>query len=85
MVGTGSRAIKLTKVDIDFRTPNYVTARQGHPIMQASDDLHRLFGEAIRLAILGSTEEDAMAGFMTAWKGKYARWQIYLGYGGTIW
>ncbi len=49
------------------------------------DPLHRLFGEAISLAILGASEEDAMAGFKEAWDGRHKEWQHHLNYSDTDW
>ncbi|KAG9196516.1 hypothetical protein G6011_01637 [Alternaria panax] len=52
------------------------TADRG--LVKASRDLHQLYGQAISLAITGSTEEAAMAGFDAAWKGKHAEWRNHL-------
>ncbi|KAF1920204.1 hypothetical protein BDU57DRAFT_591415 [Ampelomyces quisqualis] len=81
--GTDTRAIKLVNVDIDFRTRVSNHFSQSHRLAEANNDLHRLFGEAIRLAILGAKEEVAMAGFTTAWEGEYAMWQHHLGFAKT--
>jgi hypothetical protein len=55
------------------------------PLARASIDLHRLFGEAISRAILGSTEEEAMVGFKEAWEGKYHMWKHHLRFAKTGW
>ncbi|KAF2112820.1 hypothetical protein BDV96DRAFT_613861 [Lophiotrema nucula] len=54
-------------------------------LAEASRNLHRLFGEAISLAILGASEEVAMTGFNEAWNGKYEEWHHYLNYSDTGW
>jgi hypothetical protein len=54
-------------------------------LTRASADLHRLFGNAIRWAILGESEEKAMAEFKEAWEGEYAQWQHHLQFSTTRW
>jgi hypothetical protein len=51
----------------------------------ASIELHRLFGNAIALALQGASEEDAMAEFQAAWEGKYVRWWHHLRFSTTGW
>jgi glutamate/tyrosine decarboxylase-like PLP-dependent enzyme len=47
-------------------------------LVEASKDLHQLFGQAVGLAIIGSTEQAAMAGFNAAWREKHAEWRNHL-------
>ncbi|KAH6009307.1 hypothetical protein HBI84_048840 [Parastagonospora nodorum] len=75
----------LKAVDIDFRTGLSGFSFANQPLRHASEDLHRLFGQAIRLAILGAKEEVAMKGFNEAWEGEHEMWQYHLGYGKTGW
>ncbi|KAF2263610.1 hypothetical protein CC78DRAFT_581326 [Lojkania enalia] len=78
---------RLRDVKVHFRT--YWTGPQHFPqiseLADASSDLHHLFAEAIVLAILGSSEEEAMSGFKKAWEGKYSRWRHHLNYSATGW
>jgi hypothetical protein len=81
-----AQPLKLACVEVDFRTIHSGRDFRGNqPLAKASEDLHILFGEAIRLAILGAKEGEAMAGFNAAWEGEYAIWQYHLGYGRTGW
>lgn len=74
----------LKQVNIHVNT-NTVNRFANKILIKASTDLHRLFGRAISLAILGYTEEEAMAEFNEAWTGRYKRWQYHLGYGKINW
>ncbi|KAF2255228.1 hypothetical protein BU26DRAFT_514979 [Trematosphaeria pertusa] len=54
-------------------------------LADASLDLHHLFAKAIGRAILGASEEEAMAEFKEAWEGKYEQWKHYLRFYKTGW
>jgi hypothetical protein len=54
-------------------------------LIEACKDLHQLYGEAIGLAITGSTEEEAMTGFVAACKGKHAEWRNHLPFIRRVW
>lgn len=76
----------LDVAQVNFRTCHSDEGRFDNPeLSKASNDLHRLFGQAISLAVLGKSEEEAMASFNDAWTGKYEDWQHHLRYGPTIW
>lgn len=76
----------LQHIDIDFQSHLSRDAFDGiQQLARANEDLHRLLGEAIKLAILGAKEEEAMVGFNTAWEGKHAMWQHHLNFAGTGW
>lgn len=65
---------------------NPLTAfRNNGSLARASTDLHVLYGQAISLAIMGATEEEAMAGFKAAWEGEYAQWRFHLQFARTGW
>lgn len=75
----------LKTVDIDFRTGLSGFKFANPRVRHASEDLHRLFGQAIRLAVLGAKEGVAMKGFNDAWEGEHEMWQYHLGYGKAGW
>ncbi|KAH7072687.1 hypothetical protein BKA63DRAFT_48570 [Paraphoma chrysanthemicola] len=76
----------LKVVDIVFRSRVSECHFEGNrELVQASDELHQLFGQALSAAILGATEEEAMAEFEKAWNGKYQMWQFFLGFGMVDW
>jgi len=75
----------LRAVDVDFRTGVSGFKFANPAVRHASEDLHRLFGQAVRLALLGAKEEVAMKGFNDAWEGEHEMWQFHLGYGKTGW
>jgi len=54
-------------------------------LARASTALHTLYGQAISLAIMGATEDKAMAGFKAAWEGEYAEWRYHLQFARTGW
>jgi hypothetical protein len=72
--------IQIAKVHVWTRWARNIEAlwAGNKRLIEASKDLHLLYGQAIGLAITGSTEETAMAGFNAAWKGKYAEWRTHL-------
>jgi len=76
----------LDTVTIDFRTRRSGCSFDGREeVARASEHLHKLFGDAVRAAILGAKEEEAMSGFQAAWDGDYYMWQFHLGYASTGW
>lgn len=77
---------KLSTVDIDLRTKWSGNCFGGNQeLAKASEDLHCLFGGAIRSAILGAKEEVAMMAFNTAWNEEYQVWQFHLSFAQTGW
>ncbi|CAI6341710.1 unnamed protein product [Periconia digitata] len=54
-------------------------------LVEASKNLHKLYGDAIAKAVMGATESDAMAELMEAWEGEYARFRHHLGFLETGW
>lgn len=83
------RPVKLQVVGIHIQTrlskdplAMFLNNRQ---LAQASVELHKLYGQAVSLAIKGAKEEEAMAAFNAAWKGKYKRWNHHLQFGHTGW
>lgn len=76
----------LKRVEIEFRT--YWSGRahfsRESALSDASNHLHRLFAEAISLAILGASEDVAMAKFNSAWE-DYSEWHHHLNYSKTDW
>lgn len=77
---------KLNTVEIDFRTRlSRWPFRGNSQLARANQDLHRLFGMAIRDAVLGETEQVAMRAFMEKWEGEHAMWQQYLAFAPTGW
>ncbi|KAF2832554.1 hypothetical protein CC86DRAFT_390580 [Ophiobolus disseminans] len=77
---------KLKTVHIDLRTKWSGSCFGGNQeLAKASEDLHCLFGGAIRSAILGAKEELAMRAFNTAWNEDYHTWQFHLGFAETGW
>jgi hypothetical protein len=77
-------SLKKVDVHVDTNTASLFDPNVG-VLLTASVDLHRLFGRAISLAILGYTAEEAMAEFDAAWTGRYKMWQYHLGYGKIKW
>lgn len=77
---------RLDTVDITFRSgvSDYPFAGR-HELQRANQDLHQLFGEAIRDALLGESEEVAMKAIVEKWEGEYAMWQNHLGFGPKGW
>ncbi|KAH8726265.1 hypothetical protein GQ44DRAFT_706032 [Phaeosphaeriaceae sp. PMI808] len=76
----------LEVVEVKFRTQWSGFQFNGNQeVAKASEDLHRLFGNAISYAILGRKEESAMAKYNVAWDVKYKLWQYHLSYGKTGW
>lgn len=83
---TPGRRNVLQWVKIVIRTPLSKCSFQGNlRLVRANADLHLIFGRSIRSAILGMTEQDAMAEFEEAWKGKYSIWRYHLGFASTGW
>jgi hypothetical protein len=80
------KSARLDTVDITFRSglSDYPFAGN-QELKRANQDLHQLFGEAIRDALLGISEEMAMKAFMEKWEGEYAMWQHHLSFGPTGW
>jgi hypothetical protein len=77
---------KLERVEIDFCTALSGNSFRGNQrLAMASEELHRLFGQAIGKAIKGAKEEEAMSGFQEVWEGKYKVWQYHLGFARTGW
>ena len=54
-------------------------------LADACTNSHVLFGQAISSAILGATEDEAMADFATAWNITYRPWQFHLQFASTGW
>lgn len=80
------RKWRLDTVNIDFRTRwSGCTFDGRQEVARASEHLHRLFGGAIRDAILGAKEHEAMGAFKETWDGEYHMWQFHLGYARTGW
>lgn len=74
---SGLQIVKVNvSTDWSWNTEHYWADRKD--LREACRDLHQLYGQAIGLAITGSTEEAAMAGFNAACKGKYAGWGNHL-------
>ncbi|CAA9964643.1 hypothetical protein PTMSG1_08002 [Pyrenophora teres f. maculata] len=59
--------------------------RNNRSLARASTALHILYGQAISLAIMGATEDEAMSGFKAAWEGEYAQWRYHLQFARTGW
>lgn len=76
----------LSTVNVHFRTQasRRYLLRRPRELKDASLELHDLFGAAISRAILGWTEEDAMADLRAAW-GKHKEWHHHLRYLETNW
>jgi hypothetical protein len=76
----------LEVVDVDFRTRLSGQHFKGNArLARANEDLHRLFGQAVGLAIQGEKEEVAMRGFNEAWNGEHEMWKYHLGFAETGW
>jgi hypothetical protein len=86
---TDAEARSSIQVDVYIQTPwsqRPLTAFNNNPgLVRASTELHRLYGQAVSLAIRGAKEEEAMAGFNAAWEGEYAVWRHHLQFARTGW
>jgi hypothetical protein len=76
--------LKTVNVHVDTNTAVLLDPRN-RVLTTASMELHRLFGQAISLIILGYSADEAMKEFDAAWTGKYRLWQYHLGYGRIRW
>jgi hypothetical protein len=74
--------LRVAKIHFNtFWSRNGALGRNAVPALaDANSKLHHIFGEAISHAILGASEEEAMADFKKAWEGKYQQWQNHLNY-----
>jgi len=59
--------------------------RNNRRLARASTALHVLYGQAISLAIMGATEDEAMAGFKAAWEGEHTEWRYHLQFARMGW
>ncbi|KAH7402127.1 hypothetical protein DE146DRAFT_652500 [Phaeosphaeria sp. MPI-PUGE-AT-0046c] len=81
-----SGVARLSTLEIDFRTGLSDCSFNGNrQLACANQDLHQLFGKAIKDAVLGETETVAMKAFKEKWEGDYAAWQHHLSFGPTGW
>jgi hypothetical protein len=76
--------LKTVNVHVDTNTAALFDPKND-VLTNVAMELHRLFGRAISLAILGHTADEAMEEFDAAWTGKYRLWQYHLGYGRIRW
>lgn len=83
--GSNGPTLKTVKVNFTSHWSRDGSFDNDPRLTEASKDLHRLYGEAIRKAILGATEVDAMAELVEAWEGKHALWRYHLGFLHTGW
>ncbi|KAF2645772.1 hypothetical protein P280DRAFT_465535 [Massarina eburnea CBS 473.64] len=83
--GPSNSPASLKMVKVHFSTYWSRTGFTQQPLTDASNHLHRLYGEAIGKAILGKSEDEAMEGFLDAWEGRYAMWKHHLQYNVTGW
>ena len=77
--------LKVAKIHFStFWSSNHALERNAVPALaNANSNLHHIFGQAISQAILGASEEEAMADFKKAWEGKYQQWNNHLSYSYT--
>jgi hypothetical protein len=77
--------LKIAKIHFNtFWSKDHTLERNAVPsLVNANFDLHHIFAQAISQAILGASEEEAMADFKKAWEGKYQRWNNHLSYSYT--
>jgi hypothetical protein len=74
--------LRVARIHFDtFWSRSGALERNAVPALaHANSTLHHIFGQAISQAILGASEEEAMADFKKAWEGKYQKWQHHLNY-----
>jgi hypothetical protein len=86
---SAKRQSGLQVVEVHVRTrwsKSPLTAfNNNHALAKACTELHRLYGQAISLAIKGAKEDEAMDEFNAAWEGEYAEWRHHLQFTRTGW